>query len=203
MSQLELRRLLYLQEKNQRVLENYQRRLEETNQKLMTQSLTDDVTGFHNTRFLHQYLDKVVDELKQMSLVFFDMDDFKTVVDTHGHLIGAEVLREVAEVVNQNLDTQDRIIRYGGDEFVVILPNQGRSRALSKAERMKEAISSALFIFEGNIQIKVTASFGLAVFPDDAKDRKQLLLEADQCLFQSKQEGKNRISSKSNLSKRS
>ncbi len=61
---------------------------------------------------------------------------------------------------------------------------------------MKEAISSALLILDGKIQVQVTASFGLAVFPDDAKDKKQLLLEADQCLFQSKQEGKNRISSK-------
>ena len=191
MAQLELRRHAGLQDEHRRTLE-------EMNARLKAESVTDDVTGFHNTRFLHQCLDEcLADEnarRKNLSLTFFDMDAFKNVVDTHGHLLGAKVLREVAHAVHRELDAHDRIVRYGGDEFVVILPGQNREQALSKADRMREAISTALFLAEENIGLSVTASFGLAVYPDDAIDKKELLLRADERLFRSKKEGRNRIS---------
>ena len=148
--------------------------------------------------FLHEYLDHCFApenaELTNLALIFFDMDGFKSVVDAHGHLLGAKVLREVAEVVHRHLDAQDRIIRYGGDEFVVILPGRNREQALSKADLMREAIVAEQFLREESVLLKITASFGLAVFPDDAGDKKQLLLRADEYLFQSKKAGKNRIS---------
>jgi diguanylate cyclase (GGDEF)-like protein len=191
MAQLELRRHAGLQEV-------HRRSLEDLNVRLKAESVTDDVTGFHNTRFLHQYLDECLAEgnanATNLSLIFFDMDAFKTVVDAHGHLLGAKVLREVAQVAHRALDAQDRIVRYGGDEFVVILPGQDREQALSKADRMREAISADRFLAEENLGLKVTASFGLAVYPDDAIDKKELLLRADERLFRSKKEGKNRIS---------
>lgn len=97
MTQLELRRHVGLQEKNQRILKDYQDKLERMNALLQKQSVTDDVTGFYNTRFLHQYLDQCLSptsaELEKLTLVFFDMDNFKQVVDKHGHLLGAKVLR--------------------------------------------------------------------------------------------------------------
>ena len=97
MAQLELRRHVELQEKNQRILKDYQDKLERMNALLQKQSVTDDVTGFYNTRFLHQYLDQCLSptsaELEKLTLVFFDMDNFKQVVDKHGHLLGAKVLR--------------------------------------------------------------------------------------------------------------
>ena len=131
-----------------------------------------------------------------MALVFFDIDSFKEVVDKHGHLLGAKVLRELAEVVHQQLNAEDRIVRYGGDEYVVILPGQARDQAWSKTERIRETVNSSLFLQNEGINVKVTASFGLAVFPEDAKNKKQLLLAADEYLFQSKRAGKNRISGK-------
>ncbi|MDX2440197.1 MAG: diguanylate cyclase, partial [Desulfobacterales bacterium] len=128
MAQMELRRHVRLQEKNQRILKDYQDTLERTNAMLQQQSVTDDVTGFNNTRFLHQYLDQCLSptsaEIEKLTLVFFDMDNFKQVVDKHGHLLGAKVLWEVAEVVHSNLDNEDRIVRYGGDEYIVILTGQ-------------------------------------------------------------------------------
>jgi diguanylate cyclase (GGDEF)-like protein len=85
------------------------------------------------------------------------------------------------------------LVRYGGDEFIAILPRQNKEEALSKVERMKRAIASRKFLQKEKINARLRASFGLASFPEDAKDKRELLAEADRCLFQSKAEGKNRI----------
>jgi len=160
-------------------------------------AVTDDVSGFHNTRYLHRYLDRLIDppsgKLVEACLVFFDLDNFKRLVDAHGHLLGSKVLREVAQAVHDVLDEDDRLVRYGGDEFIAILPRQSKPQALRKVERMKEAINSTEFLQKEDINARLTASFGLASFPHDAKDKRGLLAEADRCLFQSKIDGKNRI----------
>jgi len=198
MAQLELRRHVGLYEQNQRMLKEHQDNLEGMNAMLQKQSVTDDVTGFNNTRFLYQYLDQYMSStsagVEKLTLVFFDMDNFKQVVDDFGHMHGSKVLKEVAEVVHTHLDNADRIVRYGGDEFIVILPGQSGEKALSKVEAIKEAIGSTVYLQKEKINLEVTASFGLATFPDDARDKKQLLMAADQCLFQSKKRGKNKIS---------
>jgi diguanylate cyclase (GGDEF)-like protein len=162
-------------------------------------AVTDDVSGFYNTRYLHRYLDRLLDspaaKEEEVSLVFFDLDNFKQVVDEHGHLPGSKVLREVAQAVGRVLEEEDRLVRYGGDEYVVILPRQNNEQALAKVERMKEAITSTPFLQKENKKVRLTASFGLATFPHDARDKKKLLGAADDCLFRSKSKGKNRISS--------
>jgi diguanylate cyclase (GGDEF)-like protein len=99
----------------------------------------------------------------------------------------------VAEVVATQLGGADRLVRYGGDEYVVILPGQGSDVALTKAERMKDAIAGGHFLTEQGLDVRVSASFGLATYPDDATDKKGLLMAADQCLFHSKAAGKNRV----------
>ncbi|MBT8248915.1 MAG: sensor domain-containing diguanylate cyclase [Acidimicrobiia bacterium] len=191
MAQLELRRLIKEQAETSR-------RLEDANDRLRVASTTDDVSGFRNTRFLHEYLDARL-EVKtvptdKLSLVFFDMDGFKSVVDTHGHLLGAKVLREVAEAVNTQLDFGDHIVRYGGDEYVVILPDHDADEALAKTERMKQVIRSTSFLAADGLDVRASASFGLATYPDDASNKKELLIAADKGLFQSKADGKDRVS---------
>ena len=160
--------------------------------------MTDDVSGFNNTRYLHRYLDRFMSapdaQEQELSLVFFDLDNFKRVVDTHGHLLGSKILKEVAQAISRELDEDDRIVRYGGDEFVVILPRQGKNQALAKVQRMRRAILTTPFLQKENIDAHVTASFGLATFPQDAHDKRELLSAADGCLFRSKEGGKNRIS---------
>jgi diguanylate cyclase (GGDEF)-like protein len=197
MAQLELRVHVAEQQQRQARLKATQRRLEEANRLLELASLTDDVTGFHNTRFLHQQLDQIIDggleAQTTLSLAFFDMDQFKTVVDTHGHLAGAKVLREVAEAINLVLGPEDSIVRYGGDEFVVILPEQAQQEALAKVERMREQISVTPFLQREGINLRVTASFGVATYPHDAPSKLKLLAAADRSLFRSKASGRNRV----------
>jgi diguanylate cyclase (GGDEF)-like protein len=172
--------------------------LKKEHDRVLKLSVTDDVSGFNNTRYLHRYLDRVLgapdahDE--ELSLVFFDLDNFKRVVDTHGHLLGSKVLKEVAQTVHRELNEDDRIVRYGGDEFVVILPRQSKAKALNKVQQIKRALTSTPFLQKEKVNVHVTASFGLATFPHDAKDKRELLAAADDCLFRSKADGKNRIS---------
>jgi diguanylate cyclase (GGDEF)-like protein len=172
--------------------------LKKEHDRVVKLSVTDDVSGFYNTRYLHRYLDRRLASPaaweEEVSLVFFDLDNFKEVVDAHGHILGAKVLREVAQAVSRVLDAEDRLIRYGGDEYVVILPRQNKKEALAKVERMKDEIASTFFLSKEGLDVQLTASFGLATFPHDARDKKELLGAADRCLFKSKSRGKDRIS---------
>jgi diguanylate cyclase (GGDEF)-like protein len=172
--------------------------LKKEHDRVLKLSVTDDVSGFNNTRYLHRYLDRFLSapdaKDQELSLVFFDLDNFKHVVDTHGHLLGSKILKEVAQAISRELDEDDRIVRYGGDEFVVILPRQSKGQALAKVQRMKRALIKTPFLQKEKIKAHVTASFGLATFPHDAKNKRELLAVADDCLFRSKTDGKNRIS---------
>ncbi len=172
--------------------------LKKEHDRVLKLSVTDDVSGFNNTRYLHRYLDRFMSAPdahdQELSLVFFDLDNFKRVVDTHGHLLGAKILKEVAQAISRELDEDDRIVRYGGDEFIVMLPRQGKDQALAKVQRMRRAIVKTPFLQKEKIDAHVTASFGLATFPHDAHDKRELLAAADDCLFRSKEGGKNRIS---------
>ena len=160
-------------------------------------SVTDDVTGFYNTRFLHRHLNRVLAEAekkgKPVSLVFFDLDNFKRTVDAHGHLLGSKVLKEVAECVNGYLDEEDRVVRYGGDEYILILPSQDKDEALSKVQKIKDGMARTRFLRKEQINEAIKASFGIATFPQDASDKDELLRAADHYMYNSKRSGKNRI----------
>jgi diguanylate cyclase (GGDEF)-like protein len=161
-------------------------------------AMTDDVTGFYNVRYLYQFLDEQLPEAAatgaSLSLAFVDMDNFKSIVDTHGHLSGSKVLREVAELFGHVLEERDRLVHYGGDEYVIVLPNQDRAAALTKVARLQAGLQAARFLQAEELHVAAGASFGVATYPDDAADVRSLLAAADQLLFQSKVQGKNRIS---------
>jgi diguanylate cyclase (GGDEF)-like protein len=156
-------------------------------------AITDDVTGFYNTRFLHNCLDKFLQQSQLVSLAFLDLDDFKQVVDAHGHLMGSKMLKEVAEVIASQLEDDDLLVRYGGDEYVVILPAQDRGAALEKMGNVHRELADASFLQSEGLEIRITASCGVASYPQDATDKKDLLQLADQALYRSKEQGKNSI----------
>ena len=153
----------------------------------------DDVTGYFNTRYLHQHLDHLIGKERKTSLVFLDLDNFKQVVDTHGHLAARQTLGEVAAVIGGQMEEDDSLVRYGGDEFVVILPDQGKKAGAEKVEGMRKALAEAVLLQSAGLQIKVTASFGIANYPEDADDKSDLLRLADESMYRSKKDGKNQI----------
>ena len=155
--------------------------------------VTDDVSGFFNSRFLHLKLGEIIENKQVTSLVFLDMDNFKSIVDTYGHPMGSKVLKEVAQVIGSQLSQDDFLVRYGGDEYVVVLPGQKKTDALKKAEKIHAALNNAVFLVEDGHDVKVTASFGVANYPEDAQDLKGLLHSADVSMYISKDRGKNAI----------
>jgi diguanylate cyclase (GGDEF)-like protein/PAS domain S-box-containing protein len=178
-----------------------QKRLEEElrreHRKMQALSLRDNLTGLHNTRFLYQTLDKVISTSRSsgepFSLIFMDMDNFKRVVDTHGHLNGSQALREVARTIKSLIRKPGVGVAYGGDEFVLVLPGFDKARAMAKAEAIRRKMRRTVYLTENGLAVKLQASFGLATFPEDAQDRTGLLALADKAMFRIKQTKKGMV----------
>lgn len=166
-------------------------------QKLQARTFIDEVTGFYNPRYLAAKLDRFIAELVanggELSVVFLDLDNFKSVVDTHGHLLGSKVLAEVARVLSSVLGPDDSLVRYGGDEFIILLPGQNQASALELVRRMRQTLNQARLLEEEGLDLGVTASFGIATMPQDARDKDTLLLIADRAMFRGKGRGKDCI----------
>jgi diguanylate cyclase (GGDEF)-like protein len=124
------------------------------------------------------------------SLALMDIDDFKDVNDTYGHLIGDEVIRHIANLLKRNTRLSDYVFRYGGDEFAVILPDTDRQGSKEFANRLRTVVEATPFIHHGS-RIKLTLSLGTATYTDQV-DSVELVQEADMNLYTSKSNGKNR-----------
>src|SRR6266480_3357698 len=160
-------------------------------------SLTDDLTKLHNARYLRQFL---VNEIKRarryktnVAALFLDLDDFKRVNDLHGHLVGSHALMEVASVILPSVRDTDCVVRYGGDEFVIILPEAGSEDAAVVADRIRAKIEGHPFTGGRRLRVSLTASFGIAVFPQHALSPQQLIECADTAMYGAKAAKKNCI----------
>lgn len=162
-----------------------------------TLAMQDSVTGLYNTRYLYQSLETLLVEsaatAAPLSLLFLDIDDFKRVVDTHGHLHGTQVLQEVAALIRQCVTAPAFGVSYGGDEFVVVLPCTSKQQARDKAEELRELLCQTCFLANRGLQVHIQASFGVATYPEDATDRTGLLALADHAMFEIKRRGKNAV----------
>jgi diguanylate cyclase (GGDEF)-like protein len=159
--------------------------------------IMDEYTGLYNARFLHQILDgwiqKDPHKNRKLAVVFMDVDNFKEVVDRYGHLLGTQVLKELGETISSCLAEKDILIKYGGDEYVIILPDINKSTAIQRMEKILQAIRGAIYLKAEPKPVKVTASFGMAMYPEEARTKKDLLLLADNLMYGIKKASKNGI----------
>lgn len=166
-------------------------------QQVEDMAIRDSLTGLFNQRYLYQSLQHHLARCRQrekpLSLVFMDMDDFKEVVDRLGHLNGSRTLTEVAQRILIGLPDPTFAVAYGGDEFVMVLPEYSRPEALTLAAQIRRSIKSAPYLVQWGHKVLVTASFGVATFPEDAANATELLALADKAMFHVKNSGKDEV----------
>lgn len=160
-------------------------------------AVTDGLTGLHNRRYLDSHLktlfNRAAARSRPLSVCITDIDRFKSVNDTHGHDVGDEVLREFARRIRSTVRGADLACRYGGEEFVVVMPDTDAASAASIAERLRGMIEAVPFVLPGGAQLHITASIGIASFCAGTDTPEQLLKSADKALYQAKNSGRNRV----------
>lgn len=164
---------------------------------IIHRSQTDSITGLWNHGYfqnkLSEYLEKARQESFSLSLIIFDIDDFKRLNDTYGHQNGDVVLKEIGQILKETSRENDFPCRYGGEEFSFILPYTNRDLAYQISERIRERVANFSFPkFASNDPLKVTISLGVAVFPEDATNKEELINLADKAMYIAKFSGKNR-----------
>jgi diguanylate cyclase (GGDEF)-like protein len=166
-------------------------------QKVQELTLTDEHTGLFNARYLLSTLDREIERAQRfhrpVSLLFLDIDQFKQVNDTRGHLVGSGLLKAVGKVLLEAVRTVDSVCRYGGDEFAVLLLETHADRAQLVAERIRHSIASQEYVIDGSDPFKLTVSVGFATFPENAGNSKALLAAADKAMYAAKAAGKNAV----------
>jgi len=160
-------------------------------------SVTDDLTHLYNSRYLNQVLRRETKRASRsgrpLSLLFIDLDGFKAVNDTYGHLFGSRALVEAAAVIRQSARETDVVSRFGGDEFALVLPDTGGEGAYAVGERIRERIAAHKFLAGDGLNIHLTGSVGVATLPDVAASSEELVQAADKAMYAVKESGKNGI----------
>jgi len=159
-------------------------------------ALRDELTGLFNRRYFNQELSREIERFRRFghpfSLLMLDLDHFKDFNDTHGHSAGDQALRDIARLLGDSARLYDRAVRYGGEEFAIILPQACQDEALAVAERIREAAQEHQIEFGQQLLGPLTVSIGSATFPQDALDMTELVCRADEALYAAKQE-RNRV----------
>ena len=165
----------------------YSGHLEELSQRLRTMAYRDALTGLYNHRYFYEQLSHEVERSirygQPLTVLLMDMNNFKQINDTFGHLVGDKFLSLVGQVISRQIRSSDIGARYGGDEFVVILPNTTLEEARSTAEKLEFAVSQAAAMSPGDENVRLGISIGIAVCPDDTRTPGELLQIADSRLY--------------------
>ncbi|HUE77482.1 MAG TPA: PleD family two-component system response regulator [Longimicrobiales bacterium] len=179
-------------------IKRLQDQLEEKNRELEELSIRDGLTGLFNHRHMH---DLLTDEFERsgrsgepLSVVMFDLDRFKEVNDTYGHQAGDRVLVELADILRETAREIDKLGRYGGEEFMVILPGSDPDAGMTFADRVREHVENQKFDIQSQQPLRMTISAGVATYPtDDADGPRRLVHYADRALYSAKNSGRNRV----------
>jgi diguanylate cyclase (GGDEF)-like protein len=160
-------------------------------------TITDDTTGLFNVRHLYDVLGRELERCSRLhlpvSLAFLDLDRFKQVNDAHGHLVGSELLSRAGQRLQELSRPQDLCFRYGGDEFVVVMPETGRSDAHDLATNLHRELTATRFHVSGDLELTVCASVGLATAPADGATIHTIIGAADARMYEVKTEGRGRV----------
>jgi diguanylate cyclase (GGDEF)-like protein len=160
-------------------------------------SITDDCTGLYNARHLFTVIAEELHRSErfgyEFTLLFLDLDHFKRVNDQYGHLVGSKLLARVGECLRENLRLVDAAFRYGGDEFAIVLPQTSRQAGLRVARRIARVFHQQKWNLDGESQIELRASIGIATYPADASSPLAIVQRADEMMYAVKQAGRNNI----------
>ncbi|MDA8083663.1 MAG: sensor domain-containing diguanylate cyclase [Nitrospiraceae bacterium] len=166
-------------------------------QKMAEISVTDDLTKLFNTRYLNRTLEIEITRANRhkssLSLIFMDIDHFKLINDNYGHLVGSKLLVEIGQLLLRSLRTIDIVARYGGDEFVMVLPQTPPQAALAIAERLRSTVAQNLFLRKEGYSLNMTASFGVASYPESSRSKEDLLRLADEAMYRVKNQTRNGV----------
>ncbi len=153
---------------------------------------TDDLTGLYNYRYLQIVLQQEIMRTKRyglsFALVFIDLDHFKEVNDSYGHLVGSNTLKEVADILRKSVRSADMVFRYGGDEFTALLVETDENGAATVTERIRKNIADNTFLKDSVAYKKLTATIGYAIFPKNAQEKKTLMDLADKAMYHGKKQ---------------
>ncbi len=156
-------------------------------QRIHELTITDDCTSLYNARHLNFILETEIYRSQrygyEFSLVFIDLDHFKKVNDSHGHLMGSKLLAEIGQVVKTHCRLIDFAFRYGGDEFVILLPQTSKGSACVVARRLHRLIRETLWLQAEQLNVRITSSVGVAAYPSDSKTKVELLHLADEAMY--------------------
>src|SRR5262249_49194339 len=157
-------------------------------------SFTDDLTHLFNGRYLDLALRREIKRGRRdqtpVAVIFLDLDGVKKINDAHGHLMGSRALVEVGEVLRASVREIDIVCRYGGDEFTVVLPQTSAAGAAIIAERIRLNVEARTFLAEMGHEVRLTASFGVASYPEHGQSREELIQKADRAMYEIKEHEK-------------
>ncbi|MDE3060908.1 MAG: PleD family two-component system response regulator [Pseudomonadota bacterium] len=175
----------------------YQEALKSQYQKSLSMAVTDGLTGLYNRHYLNTHLTNMVRESlknsKHLALMMMDMDHFKSVNDTYGHDAGDAVLKQLAQIITKAARSTDLPARFGGEEFVILMPETDPQAALGAANRMRELVAATPFEIKDGASIKRTVSIGVASLRPDSDSAEGLLKRADEALYSAKDAGRNLV----------
>jgi diguanylate cyclase (GGDEF)-like protein len=176
--------------------ERINRDLQQIQAKLQEQAIRDPLTGLYNRHYLNEALGRELDRARRQDLrvgvVLADIDHFKVVNDTYGHTAGDEVLKTVGALLQRSLREYDFSCRYGGEEFLMILPGIEPNSTRKRIEQVRAAVETTKIRYDASV-IEVTASFGIAMFPANGGTGAALIAAADSALYKAKNGGRNRV----------
>ena len=162
-------------------------------------AFVDDVTSAYNARYLLETVENEIQRADRygdpLSILFLDLDRFKRVNDSHGHLVGSETLRSLCRLLERCVRNVDTLARYGGDEFSIVLVDTDHDTALQVADRIRQTVADHTFEVGSGISLSLTVSIGVSSCPEHGMDRDQLLEAADRAMYRAKAAGRNRIQS--------